>query len=73
MRKELVIALYNVSNLGYWTLKRSLTWKIKVQMSTQKILYPWMSETNKDANQQPFANLQSAFTRFFKHQNSAPK
>ena len=38
----------------------------------KKILYPWMSETNKDANQQPFANLQSAFTRFFKHQNKYP-
>ena len=38
----------------------------------KKTLYPWMSETNKDANQQPFANLQSAFSRFFKHQNKYP-
>jgi len=41
--------------------------EIKKQFnSNKKILYPWMSETNKDANQQPFANLQSAFNRFFK-------
>ena len=38
----------------------------------KKTLYPWMSETNKDANQQPFANLQVAFSRFFKHQNKYP-
>ena len=38
----------------------------------KKTLYPWMSETSKDANQQPFTNLQSAFTRFFKHQNRYP-
>ena len=38
----------------------------------KKTIYPWMSETNKDANQQPFANLQAAFTRFFKHQNKYP-
>jgi putative transposase len=38
----------------------------------KKILFPWMSETNKDANQQPFANLQSAFGRFFKHQTKYP-
>jgi putative transposase len=38
----------------------------------KKTIYPWMSETNKDANQQPFANLQSAFSRFFKHQNKYP-
>lgn len=39
----------------------------------KKILYPWMSETNKDANQQPFTNLLSAFGRFFKHQGRYPK
>src|SRR4030042_5342447 len=38
----------------------------------KKTLFPWMSETNKDANQQPFTNLQSAFGRFFKHQNKYP-
>jgi putative transposase len=38
----------------------------------KKVLYPWMSETNKDANQQPFANLQSAFSRFFKKQGNFP-
>jgi putative transposase len=39
----------------------------------KKTLYPWMKETNKDANQQPFANLQTAFTQFFKHQSKYPK
>ncbi len=38
----------------------------------KKVLYPWMSETNKDANQQPFTNLQSAFNRFFKRQTKFP-
>jgi len=47
---------------------------IKKQFNKEKkTLYPWMSETNKDANQQPFANLQDAFIRFFKHQNKYPK
>jgi putative transposase len=39
----------------------------------KKTLYPWMSETNKDANQQPFANLQKAFTKFFKKQGRYPR
>jgi putative transposase len=38
----------------------------------KKTLYPWMSETNKDANQQPFTNLQNAFGRFFKKQAKFP-
>ena len=47
--------------------------EIKKQFNQdKKTKYPWMSETNKDANQQPFANLQAAFTRFFKHQNKYP-
>jgi putative transposase len=46
---------------------------IKKQFNQEKkTLYPWMFETNKDANQQPFANLQSAFTRFFKKQGGFP-
>jgi len=39
----------------------------------KKTLYPWMYETNKDANQQPFVNLQSAFSRFFKRRSGYPK
>ena len=47
--------------------------EIKKQFNKEKkVLFPWMSETNKDANQQPFTNLQAAFTRFFKHQNKYP-
>lgn len=46
---------------------------IKKQFNQEKkTQYPWMSETNKDANQQPFANLQSAFNRFFKKQGRFP-
>lgn len=47
---------------------------IKKQFNKEKkTLYPWMSETNKDANQQPFTNLQRTFSRFFKHQVKFPK
>jgi len=54
-------------------LKPKIT-DIKKQFNQdKKTLYPWMSETNKDANQQPFANLQAAFSRFFKHQSKYPK
>lgn len=46
---------------------------IKKQFNQEKkTLYPWMSETNKDANQQPFTNLHSAFNRFFKKQGGFP-
>jgi putative transposase len=48
--------------------------EIKKQFNVEKkVLYPWMSETNKDANQQPFANLQTALSRFFKKQSKYPK
>jgi len=47
--------------------------EIKKQFNKEKkIKFPWMSETNKDANQQPFTNLQAAFGRFFKYQNKYP-
>ena len=48
--------------------------EIKKQFNQEKkTLYPWMYETNKDANQQPFTNLQTAFTRFLNHQSKYPK
>ena len=54
-------------------LKPKIT-EIKKQFNQEKkTLFPWMYETNKDANQQPFANLQTAFTRFFNHQSRYPK
>jgi putative transposase len=47
--------------------------EIKKQFNHHKgVLYPWMSETNKDANQQPFTNLKKAFGRFFKKQAKFP-
>jgi putative transposase len=47
--------------------------EIKKQFNQEKkVLFPWMSETNKDANQQPFANLQNAFNRFFKKTGKFP-
>ena len=48
--------------------------EIKKQFNQEKkTFFPWMYETNKDANQRPFTNLQSAFERFFKKQGRYPK
>jgi putative transposase len=35
--------------------------------------FPWMLESPKDANQQPFANLDKAYRRFFKKTAKRPK
>lgn len=35
--------------------------------------FPWVYDSPKDANQQPFANLQAAFGRFFKKLSGYPK
>jgi putative transposase len=35
--------------------------------------YPWVYEVHKDVNQQPFAYLQSAFTRFFRGEAGFPQ
>jgi putative transposase len=35
--------------------------------------FPWIYDSPKDANQQPFANLQKAFTKFFKTKKGHPK
>jgi len=35
--------------------------------------FPWIYESPKDANQQPFANLKTAFNRFFKGKGKYPK
>ena len=48
--------------------------EIKKQFNKdKKALFPWMSETNKDANQQPFTNLQTAFNNFFKKRACFPR
>lgn len=48
--------------------KLKLQWnKIKSQQ------FPWVYASPKDANQQPFTNLQSAFQRFFKKKGGRPK
>ncbi len=68
-------------NYGLAEYKKQLDLKLKPRVfdikkqfnQDKKIKFPWISETNKDANQQPFANLQSAFTRFFKKQGSFPR
>lgn len=39
----------------------------------KKTQFPWIYESPKDANQQPFANLNNAFTRFFKKLGKFPK
>jgi putative transposase len=38
----------------------------------KKTLFPWMYDVGKDANQQPFTNLQNAFNRFFKKTSKFP-
>ena len=35
--------------------------------------FPWLCESPKDANQQPFAHLGAAFQRFFKRQGKYPR
>jgi putative transposase len=35
--------------------------------------FPWVYESPKDANQQPFANLDKAFRRFFKTKHGHPQ
>jgi putative transposase len=34
--------------------------------------YPWVDDVHKDANQQPFANLHTAFQKFFRHEAKYP-
>jgi putative transposase len=34
--------------------------------------YPWLSEIHRDAHAQPFANLNTAFQKFFKHEAKYP-
>ena len=48
--------------------------EIKKQFNKdKKTLFPWMAETHRDANSQPFTNLQSAFKRFFKKTSRFPR
>jgi putative transposase len=35
--------------------------------------YPWVDEVHKDANQQPFTNLGTAFGKFFRHEATYPR
>ena len=35
--------------------------------------FPWVYEVAKDVNQQPFVNLQKAFTRFFTGESGYPQ
>jgi putative transposase len=47
--------------------KLKLTWN-----KTKHTAYPWVGESPKDANQQPFSNLNTAFQRFFKKTAKRP-
>ena len=41
--------------------------KLKVQFNaTYKDMFPWVSETHRDCHSQPFADLQQAWTNYFK-------
>ena len=47
---------------------------LKKQFNEKKYKeYPWLKEIHRDAHAQPFANLQTAFNRFFKKQGRRPK
>jgi putative transposase len=42
--------------------------KLKVQWNAIKYeRYPWVDEVHRDAHSQPFANLSTAFTNYFRH------
>ena len=41
--------------------------------SVKETEFPWIYESPKDANQQPFSNLKSAFSRFFKKTAGFPQ
>jgi len=47
--------------------KLKLAWN-----KTKHELFPWVSESPKDANQRPFTNLNSAFQKFFKKAAGRP-
>jgi len=47
--------------------------KLKVQWNALKHeRYPWVDEVHKDANQQPFTHLNTAFQTFFRHDAKYP-
>jgi putative transposase len=70
-----------VYNWGLSEWKKQYKQELKVsgfnlckQFNTiKKEQYPWVYNYPKDVNQHPFSNLQNAFNRFFKKQNSYPK
>jgi len=47
--------------------------KLKVQWNGLKHEhYPWVNDVHKDANQQPFTHLNTAFQKFFRHEAHYP-
>lgn len=47
--------------------------KLKLQFNTVKYdLFPWLKDIHRDAHSQPFANLGTAFTNFFKKNANRP-
>lgn len=47
--------------------------KLKLQWNALKHeRYPWVEDVHKDANQHPFANLNTAFQTFFRHEAKYP-
>jgi putative transposase len=37
------------------------------------VQFPWVAEVHKDANQQPFTHLRTAFQQFFRHETRYPR
>ena len=68
-------------NYGLEKYKEQLAAKQKPNISDirkqfnkdKETLFPWMYETNKDANQRPFTHLQTAFNKFYKKLSKFPK
>lgn len=47
--------------------------KLKKQWNAEKYeRYPWVADIHRDAHSQPFANLGTAFGKFFRHQAKSP-
>jgi putative transposase len=63
-----------LAHKGNNTLPKPTVNLLKTEFNSIKLdLFPWVYESPKDANQQPFADLAVAWTNFFKHKKQRPK
>jgi putative transposase len=58
----------------YQAGEKPMAQAIKAQWNALKHTdYPWVGAVHKDANQQPFAHLATAFQKFFRHETGYPR